>query len=134
MAVITVTAARVAPLFENMETRSVRVSVAVTAGQLVYIADTGLAALASGAAAGTAQARGVVLKAAAAGEVTSILLQGEVEGFNVSALDYDVPVYVSDTAGALDTAAGTVNVIVGRVVPVPLSTGLGKVVRFTRGN
>lgn len=134
MAVITVTAARVAPLFENMETRTVRMSAAVTAGQLVYITAAGLGALASGAVAGTAQARGIALRAAAIGEVTSILLQGEVEGFDVSGLNYDVPVYVSDTAGALDTAAGTVNVIVGRVVSIPLSNGLGKVVRFTRGN
>ena len=132
MAVIAVTAAQVAPIFPDAVIRTVRLSAAVTAGQGVYTTATGLSALSNGGAAGTAQLRGIALEAGAIGDSVSVLQQGEIAGYTLTALDYDAPVYVSDTAGALDTAVGTVTVAVGRVVPMVTSGEIVKVLRITR--
>jgi hypothetical protein len=43
------------------------------------------------------------------------LKRGKVEGFTLEG-DYDSRVYLSDTTGTLGDSAGTVSVIVGRVV------------------
>lgn len=96
-------------------------AVAITKGQAVYINSDGKAALVDGSAAGTAGYRGVALEAAAAEVAVSVILKGAVYGFTLSQA-YDADIYVSDTAGALADAAGTVSVLVGRVMPLTDST------------
>ena len=44
------------------------------------------------------------------------------DGWDLSALDYDAPVYLSDTDGRLSTVAGTTSVVMGRVIAVSGST------------
>lgn len=56
-------------------------------------------------------------KANVANEPVTAIRKGVVDGYDLSALAYDAPVYLSDTDGTLADAAGTVSVVVGRVIP-----------------
>lgn len=120
MAVITLTAARVAPIYPDAaEIFDVVAAEAVTAGAAGYQASTGKFGIADANAAGKQQFRGLFLSKKGSGQGVSLLKKGHVGGFDVSGLAYDAPIYLSDTAGALDTAAGTLSVQVGRVVAMP---------------
>jgi hypothetical protein len=97
------------------------------------VTDTGVAieAITAGA---EARAIGIALKTVAAGEALTILMYGELDGIDLSALAYDAPVYMSDTDGRLSGDAGdsTVDVIIGRVVPAwatTLGTAADKLLR-----
>ena len=64
-----------------------------------------------------------------AGMPQTVIRKGVIDGYDLSGLAYDAPVYLSDTDGALADAAGTVSVVVGRVIPasaVNLGTALDK--------
>lgn len=87
-------------------------------GDATYLASTGKYDLADGNGSGTKQFRGICIQAAGAGQSTSILERGAIGGYDVSGMSYDDIVYLSDTAGALSTTAGTVTVVCGRVVPM----------------
>jgi len=87
----------------------------VTAGQVVYLTTAGTWDLGDGSATGTAQARGLALEGGGAGQAVTIMKQGLVHGFTLSGLAYDARLYLSNTAGALADAAGTVPVTMGRV-------------------
>ena len=96
---------------------------AVDVGEAVYIkvAD-GKAWLASAAVAASAVFAGVVVAIGSsgqvvgtgAGEVLSVVMSGPVAGFAVDAGDL---IYLSDTAGALADAAGTVSKVAGLGLP-----------------
>jgi hypothetical protein len=127
MADIASTAAQVEPVVVgDAEIRTAIAAVAITKGQAVYINSAGKAALSNAGAAGTAKFRGMALETVGAGQAVSIMRKGEVAGFDLSGMAYDDPVYLSNTAGALGTAAGTVSVVIGRVVPLT-NKGLTKV-------
>jgi len=88
----------------------------ITAGQAVYMdTTTGNALVADANAPGAQQCRGIALNPAVAGQAVAVLRRGEVYGYTLTNQDYDDPVYLSDTEGALDDATGTLTVIVGRV-------------------
>ena len=87
----------------------------VTVGQVLYLNSSGLWALGDGSATGTAQARAMALEGGGAGQAISLLFNGLVGGFTLSGMAYDARAYLSDTAGGLDTANGTVNVVLARV-------------------
>jgi hypothetical protein len=117
MADITVTAAKVAlVIHQESHVYDFIAAEAITAGQAVYQLSTGKVGVADANGAGKQQFRGIALKSVAAGQAVSVLKEGYVEGFTISGLNYDVPVYLSDTAGALADGAGTMSVICGRVV------------------
>jgi hypothetical protein len=90
-------------------------AVAILKGDAVYITTTGTVGKCDANDSGKYQFRGIALKAAAAGEITDVLQDGEVAGFAVSGLNVDARVYVSNTAGKLADAAGTVGIVAGRV-------------------
>lgn len=105
------------PIFpDRAEIFPVQAAETVANGQVAYQASTGKFGLADTDAAGKQQARGIFLDAAGAGQGSSILKRGHIGGFDVSGLSYGAVVYASDTAGGLDSAAGTMTVPVGRVV------------------
>lgn len=88
----------------------------VTAGQIGYQLADGTFGIADANAGGKQQARGVFLQGGTAtGGPVDLLREGEVTGFGISGLNYDAPLYLSDTAGALADAAGTVTALVARV-------------------
>lgn len=91
---------------------------AVEALQPVYLDANGRAALADGSAAGTAGVRGITLRKAGALQPVSCIKEGALAGYDLSGLAYDAQVFLSDTAGELADAAGTVSLVVGRVEPI----------------
>ncbi len=76
---------------------------------------------------------GVLVSVDEAGAVGTAVRKGLVDGFDLSAMNYDAPVYLSDTDKKLDTAAGTVSTVVGRVESGPgttLGTAADKLLRI----
>lgn len=59
----------------------------------------------------------VALRTVGAGESLTAVRRCTVDGFDLSALAYGAPVYLSNTDGRLGDVAGTVSAVVGRVVP-----------------
>lgn len=130
MTALTVTAAQVGVIDPTKSTiKSYMTVAAITRGQAVYQTTAGLAGVADANGSGTKQFRGIALKTVGAGEPVDVLEDGEVFGFDLSGLDYDALVYLSDTAGSLDTAAGTVSVACGRVNALTDTPTLTKVLR-----
>ena len=129
MSAITVTAAQVATLYPlKAEIYAYEAAAAITAGQAVYINANGKADLADASAAGTLVTVGIALESVGAGAAVSVLKQGYVAGATLTGLAYGDPVYISDTAGGLDTAAGTVSKIAGRVAPVNQAGNIQKAI------
>lgn len=120
MADLTVTAAKVGAIFGIQALIiDVEAGATITRGQACYIDTNGQAQLADASVAGTAQARGIALKDVGSGDTVPLLVRGGLEGVDVSSMNGDAPIYVSDTAGALADAAGTVSKQVGVVMVVP---------------
>jgi len=117
---IVVTAAQVSVVYpEKAEIFDFIATEAITKGQAVYQLATGKVGVADANASGKQQFRGIALNKAAAGQAVSVLIRGHIYGFTVSGLNGDALAYLSDTAGALADAAGSMTVPVGRVVALP---------------
>ncbi len=128
MADISVTAAKVAPVFpDQAEIRTFIAAAAITAGQPVYINSSGKVDVADANVAAAEHFRGIALETVGAGQPVSILRRGEVYGFDLSGVAFDAQVYVSDTAGSLADAAGTTSLVAGRVQPLADSVNINKV-------
>lgn len=98
---------------------------AITAGMAVRIDTTnGKFTKANGTTAGEARVWGVATKTVAAGMPVTAIRKGVMDGWALTALDYDATIYLSDTDGRLSTVAGTTNVAIGRVIAAT-STTLG---------
>lgn len=120
MTAITVTAAQVKRIYpQNDVVLAVKLAETVTAGQIAYQTTSGTFGLADANAAGKQQARGVFLEGGAANAWVPMLVRGFCAGFTVSSMNGDALIYVSDTAGAADTATGTLEVHIGRVTLLP---------------
>lgn len=102
---------------------------AITAGAPVRIdTSNGKFTNANGTTTGEARVWGIATSTVAAGGTLTAVRNGIMDGFNFSQA-YDAAVYLSDTDGRLADAAGTVSVVVGRVIPgtaVPLGTAYDK--------
>lgn len=131
---IVVTAAQVGMIFPmKAEVRSYIAYVAITKGQAVYIRTDGKVAVADADGSGTLQFRGIALNTVGAGDAVDVIHDGELYGFTVAGLNADSMVYLSNTAGALATAAGSTSVVCGRVVCLTDTPTMTKVLRvFTR--
>lgn len=116
MADLTVTATKVAPVYPSKaEIYPMIATEAITAGQVVYVLSTGKVGVADANAAGKQQARGIALESVPAGAAVSVLKRGHVSGYTISQ-NGDTRLFLSDTAGAIADAAGTMSVPLGRVV------------------
>ena len=91
---------------------------AITKGQVVYMTTSGTVGVADANVANKQQARGIALNAAGAGQAVDVCVKGMLYGFTLSDQSYDDPLYLSDTAGAMADAAGTLTVPVGLVYPL----------------
>lgn len=116
MAVVTVTAARVRPVaIIHEETKPAAVT--ITRGQIVTQDANGkwvLALATTIANAGTI--RGIALKDVIAGQSLTVLRMGLIDiGDGMTALAFNATLFLSDTSGAIDTAAGTGSYILGYV-------------------
>lgn len=134
MADIALVAARVSAIDPlKADIRSYVAAAAITKGQAVAFNTAGKVVVADANGAGLQQCRGIALNAAVAGMAVDVLHEGEVAGFTVAALNADALLYLSDTAGALADAAGTMTVRVGRIVVMNDAPNYTKVVRvFTQ--
>jgi hypothetical protein len=81
--------------------------VAITAGQVVYMNTSGLAALADASNAGTATVAGIALEGASAGQPVPVLVSGFCAGFTLTSETYGEILLLSDTAGAIDDGGGS---------------------------
>ena len=113
MSVIALTAAQVEPCFpDKAEIFTLVASEAITKGQTVYQTTAGTAAIATA----SQQFRGIALETVGAGAAVPVLKCGHVYGYTLTAVAYDALVYVGDTMGRLETAAGSTTVNGGRVM------------------
>ncbi len=122
MADLALTATQIAPAFSHNSpaqpfVNTVIAAASITAGQAVYIDSNGKADLADASAAGTATALGIALETVGAGQEVDVLRRGHVYGFTITQA-YSATIYLSDTAGALADAAGTVSKVMGYVEPL----------------
>ena len=128
MADLTVVAANARPAVVGHSVIAVA-GVALTALQPVYLdGTTGKLALGDGSAAGTAGIIGLAAKAVAANEAVTVLGDGSIVAGVTLTQNYGTRVYLSDTAGAMADAAGTVAVTIGRVIPGLASSTYDKVI------
>ena len=128
---IALTAAHIGLCYPKSENiRSYVAAATITKGQAVYFTTAGTVGVADANDSGKQQFRGIALNGGGAGQAIDVLHEGEVYGFTISGLNADVLVYLSDTAGALADAAGTMTVAVGRVVCLS-DKGATKVLRVS---
>lgn len=121
MSAITVTAAQVAVVYpEQAEIYNVKLAEDVTEGQALYQTTSGTYGLAEADALAKRQFRGVALESKHSGEAVSMLKKGILSGYTLAT--YEDEVYLSNTAGAFDTAPGTLLVKCGRVMSLPDSS------------
>lgn len=113
MTAIALTAANIARNSDT-KTRSYIAAETITAGQAVYKLAAGTVGVADANASGKQQYRGIAINGGTAGTPIMVAYFGSVDGFTLAG-DVDTLIYLSDTAGGLDTAAGTLAVPVGRV-------------------
>lgn len=97
----------------------------ITAGQVVAF-DTGedddKLYIADGNDGDLDQPVGIALKSKGAGQAVPVLMRGFVEGYTVQSTANFTQLWLSDTAGAIGTTAGTSNAPVGRIMPNAQST------------
>jgi hypothetical protein len=119
MALLTVSASLV-KVVEVTEQFTGGAGVAIDAGVAVkYNLSTGLIDKAKATTSALARCVGIaVTSTSRQPNAPTIVRKGILDvGEALAALDYGVEVYLSDTDGRLDTAAGTVSKVVGTVVP-----------------
>lgn len=117
MADIAVTAAQVGLVFpDKAEVYDFLAGQAITAGMAVAQTSVGVLVAADASFTTIGVAKGIALNAAGTGGAVSVLKSGHVYGFTLTSKEYDAMVYVSDTAGILSDAAGTVTNGIGQVV------------------
>ena len=119
MALLTVSASLV-KVVEVTEQFTGGAGVAIDAGVAVkYNLSTGLIDKAKATTSALARCVGIaVTSTSRQPNAPTIIRKGILDvGEALAALDYGVEVYLSDTDGRLDTAAGTVSKVVGTVVP-----------------
>jgi len=119
MALLTVSASLV-KVVEVTEQFTGGAGVAIDAGVAVkYNLSTGLIDKAKATTSALARCVGIAVSSTSRQpNAPTIVRKGILDlGEALAALDYGVEVYLSDTDGRLDTAAGTVSKVVGTVVP-----------------
>jgi hypothetical protein len=89
---------------------------AVVAGAPVRQDTDGKWTNANGTTTTEANAYGIVTASRAAGEYVTAIRKGRLDGYNLSALAYGDPVFLSDTVGRISSTPGTQNVQIGIVV------------------
>jgi hypothetical protein len=121
LALVTANRCRIVESLEQM-TLPGTVSESLAAGDAVRIdTTTGRWTKANGTSAGEARIYGVLTDSDNGINWTAVR-RGVLDGFDLDDQDYDDAIYLSDTDGTLADAAGTVSVLVGRVIPATGTT------------
>ena len=118
MTAIDLTTANKVEIVESIEQMTLPAAEAITAGMAVRIdTSAGTFTKANGSTAAEGRAYGIATRTVAARQAVTAVRKGVMDGWDLSGLAYDADVFLSDTDGRLDTATGTVNVKVGKVIP-----------------
>lgn len=118
MATIALVTANRVEVVESIKQMTLPAAEAITAGAPVRLDTTnGKWTNANGSSAAEARVWGIATRTVVAGEALTAVRNGVMDGWDLSGLAYDATVYLSDTDGRLDTAAGTVSTVIGRVIP-----------------
>lgn len=133
MSAITFTATQFR-VVEVVEQGTAPAAVAITAGQTIKFDTAGKWILADASdIAGLGLRCALATRTVAISEALTGLYKGVVDlgiaSTDFAALAYDDGVYASDTAGGIDTAAGTVSRLVGTVIPGWANTTADKLLR-----
>ncbi len=105
-------------IVESIEQMTLTAAEAITAGMAVRLdTSTGKFTKANGSSTTENRIYGIATKTVAAGMPVTAVRQGVMDGWDLSGLNYDAVVYLSDTDGRLGDSAGTVSTVVGRVIP-----------------
>ncbi len=116
MATIALVTANKVEVVERIDAMTAPASVAIAAGLPIQITTTGKWIIALGTTAAAARRPYIATRTVLAGEALTGVRQGVMDGWDLSGLAYNAPVYLSDT-GTLADAAGTVTTILGYVGP-----------------
>lgn len=130
IALVDATKLRPVEVFEQM---TLPAAEAIAKGSVVRIDTAGKFTKGNGTTATEAAVYGIASRDVLAGESLTAWRDAVLDGFDVSGLAYWAAVYVADADGGLDTAAGTVSVIAGRVIPAwaqPLGVAADKLLRL----
>lgn len=112
-----VTAGRVR-VVESIVQLTLPLAESINVGQAVRIDTTaGKFTKANGTTTTENRIYGVLVSKDGAGATGTAIRKGVVDGLDLSGLDYDDPVYLSDTDGTFADGAGSVSTVVGRVIP-----------------
>lgn len=121
-AIALITANRV-EVVDSIRQMTLPAAEAITAGAPVRLdTSSGKFTNSNGTTAPEARIWGIATRTVVAGEALTAIRNGVMDGFDLSGMNYDATVYLSDTDGRLDTAAGTVSTVVGRVIPATGTT------------
>lgn len=117
MAAITAAAVGNPVVYSNPEQQlTLHCNVDITALQAIYQLSTGKWALALATGAGTATSVYIATRSAKAGQPLTGSRECIVDGLDVSGMNPSDAIYLSNTAGGWDTAAGTVSLVAGTVI------------------
>lgn len=136
MSAIALVTANKVEIVSSIDQRTFPAAVAITAGAPVQVNASGKWIIALGTTAAAARRTYIATRTVLAGQPLTAIRQGVLDGFDLSALAYNAPVYLSD-AGAVDTATGTVTTILGYVEPgwaQPLGTAADKILAVNTPN
>lgn len=133
MAAIALTTSGRVEVLKSIDQTTARCGVAVSAGSTYYVDTSGNWAVANATNTTLSAGPHVALRSANKGEYATMLRTGDMDGYDLTSLAYNAPVYLQDTGG-LGTTAGTTSVVLGRVRPanaaVPAGSAPDKVLRL----
>lgn len=118
---------------EPNQQRTLRCSVAVTAGQAIRETSAGQWQLANSTDATNSTAVYIATRSGNIGDYVTGTRTCDLDGLAISGMAFDAPIYLNDTPGQLGTTAGTVSVVLGRVVAAtanPIGTTPDKIARM----
>src|SRR5574341_715395 len=123
IALITANKAEVVQSFEQLTAPAIE---AIVAGAPVRIdTATGKFTNANATTLAEAKAYGLAVRTVAAGEALTAVRRGILAGFDLSGLNFDALLYLSNTDGRIADVNGTITSIMGRVIPgFAVSTGI----------
>jgi hypothetical protein len=136
MATVALVTANKVEVVERIDFKSAPAAVAITAGLPIQIGSAGKWIIALGTTAAAARRTYIATRTVLAGEALTGLRQGVMDGWDLSGLAYNAPVYLSDT-GTVADAAGTVATILGYVGAgwaQPLGTAADKILEINTPN
>ncbi len=108
---------------ESLEQMTLPAAEAITAGMAVRLdTSTGKFTKANATVAAENRAYGIATRTVIAGQAVTAIRRGVMDGWDLSGLDYDALVHLSNTDGRLADAAGTIPSVAGRVIPGSATT------------